>query len=182
MIKETENLQDIKIKFQSLHPELYNWLSTTIEDVQQNKFSIETITDQAFLCRELETFFQEMTKLVRSRKDLCIKIMGLYLAMQSLENPETVQDKLTGEIAVCRVEPKTMPKIPAKGTPEYGEFLRNLGVPEQLIKSGLICADFKGVMEYVTQLSGEGRKLPNGITQSWTSYVGTFRSKNKKEQ
>jgi hypothetical protein len=75
-----------------------------------------------------------------------------------------------------------MPKIPTKGTPEYEEFLRNLGVPDSLIKSGLVCADFKGVTEYVTQLFGEGKKLPHGISQSWISYVGTFRPKHKKEQ
>jgi hypothetical protein len=181
MNEDIQKLLDLREMLIRYHEDFYSFMSKTLNKIkgEDGGYSVGEICDFGFLCRRKEVYFDELRKIARGRKELCIKIMGFFLAQQSLEDPENCIDRIDGELASARVTPKSIPKIPAKDHPDYIPFMESLGVPEELLKGGLIKADFKGVSELVTNLLKTGQDLPPGVVKTWTEYTGNFYEKKK---
>jgi hypothetical protein len=182
MREEIKKLQVLKDSIIEYHNKVFTFLTETINDVSNNKFSAEDLCDMGFLCRKIEEYCDEIRKSVKSRKDLNIKIMGFHLATQSVEDPGNVTDRIDGELAHCRVEAKVIPVIPKLGEDGFKECMENFGVPENLFGSKLVKVNFDAMAQYTTDMIKSGNALPPGISKSWTEFRGTFRRINKGEK
>jgi len=181
MDEKVRNLVDLRSSVDDLHDQIYNYMSGTYGDVINNNLEIEDICDMAFLCRKLELLFDELRKTAKARKELSIKIMGFWLATQSIESPETYKDRIDGELAYARISAKSIPKIPSSSDPVYEEFMLSLGIPEEFLKGGLLKPDFKGVTALVTDMVSKGQDLPPGVEKTWTEYNAHFYERKHKE-
>lgn len=182
MTNDVKRLTELKDELMQYHEDLYLFITETLCKIRANKYTPEELCDISFLCRRMELYFDELKKTVKARKELCVKLMGFFLATQSLENPEECVDRIFGTLASARVSLKTIPAIPKKDDPSYKEFMMSLGLPENLLGGGLLKPDFKGITKLVTDMVSEGKNLPPGVEKTWTNYTANFYEKRNKEK
>ena len=173
-IKAAKGLRDEIVAY---HKEVYDFIAVTHESVTKMKISMEDLTDMGYLCREMEKYFDELRKEVRSRKELIGKLLAFHVARQSLNEAAGIEVTIKGELATGTPDVKLMPKVPESGTDEFRECMEYLGVSSsQLDESGdCLRLSFKGMQALVTKLAEEGKPMPPGVTKSWPVYTTTFR-------
>ena len=179
MDNDIEKLLGLRQDLIEYHEAFYTFVTETLDRIKNNQYTVEQLCDLGFLCRKLEVYFEELRKIAKGRKELCVKIMGFFLATQSVEDPTKCQDRIEGDLAYARIAAKVIPRIPKKDDPNYIGFMESLGVPVNLLEGGLVKADFRGVAELVTGLVREGKKLPPGVEKTWTEYTANFYERKK---
>jgi hypothetical protein len=117
------------------------------------------MTDIGFLLRELERAFDEMRKEAKMRKEFISRILAAK-CVASLNEEQTV-GKFVGDLATATPDAKVYPKVPKPGSVEYAELLRYFGVPDPVIKAGVLKPSFTQTQEWLQARAAEGLNPPD---------------------
>lgn len=158
---------------QIVHQVLYDGISSVTTEVKNLKFTNEQLADVGYFFRELETVFDECRKEVKARKELVSKVLAFKVAQNCIQDP-TADPIVRGNFARACTDVKIRPKLPKKDSAEYRSALEFFDVPESVIQNGVLKLDWKTVSELLTSLMEQGKKLPDGLTETYPEYTCTF--------
>jgi hypothetical protein len=145
--------------------------------LRENKLTDGQLSDVGFFLREVEDKMNELRKDAAARRSLigeilCMKLTKAFLADSSTEL------RAEGEYSTGYPDTTTHFRLPKKGSKEYGELMRSLGLKEAAIKVGVVKADFNGLAEYAQEMGV--KEIPSTINR-FTRYVTIFRRKGAKK-
>lgn len=151
---------------------------TQLDILEHNlsELSVEELVDIGFSFRETADYLDGMRKEFAKRQELiAVEICKRAIA----EFTETGEDVSVyrGQLASAMPRVKKQPMLPKRGTPEYYELCRWLGVREDAIEDELVTFHFVKMTEKLTELIEEGQKPPPGILNTYTAFTTTFRRK-----
>jgi hypothetical protein len=146
---------------------------------QANDLELSEMVDLGFLCRELATAADEIEKDATARQRLLGKVVCFRVLQDSdLANP--VLD-VKGTLASGTVNYKMMVIPPSKGTPEYLDLLKYLGVSDDALATGAVKLDWKGLQEHLNGLLESGNPVPPTLSRQVPDHTLTYRrSRNGK--
>lgn len=131
--------------------------------LKSEKFGGYSITQVGILgdlggtLRDISNKHDDLRKEVNARLDLLSKIIcALYFKYYSMD-----QDlkSFRGNTHLSIPVPKTTIELPKKGTPEYTEFLTSVGVPQEIIDSGMLNLSYESLAEFHAKAVSEGRDI-----------------------
>ncbi len=183
MQPEVKIANDLREKTRAFHTELYDFIAETQEAVAKLGLGMPDLVDMGLLCREMEVFFDEMRKEVKSRKELIGKLMAMYVAQQSLNDTEKLEVTIKGELGTGTPDVKLQPKIPEPGSPEFMDLMEYFGLPRNRLAGIEDCMrlSFNGMRDLVTDLAEKGIPMPPGVVKTWPIYTTRFRRRKRTE-
>lgn len=131
-------------------------------------------TDLGYVCRELEQRFDSLRKDCKARKEAINRTIAVRAMQLKLED-DTFEGKFRGCIATGTPDVKNQAATPKRGTPEYHELLKLMGVSEDVAKQNILDFSWKGISDYITELAKQGKKLPPGIGKPFLDYQVVYR-------
>lgn len=186
-----QDLENLRMDLRNFQMKLYEFMTSTEEEVKRIGVGIlqpGDYVDHGILCRDIEELFEELRKEVKARKELCAKLIAVETMRSSLESGNSGTASVRGFLGIATPDVKIQPKIPNKGTPEYFELMKAVGVSDELLKDNApVKFDWDKLGEFVTKRIKDGKPVPAGVTQTYTQFVATFRrhsknSRNSKEE
>lgn len=156
------------------HAQLYDALSLIDDRIKKQQYSLPDIVDIGFLCREMSELFDVMRKDATKRCNLSqMSLVTQYTASALTDNP--LPESITGTLASARnMRINKIAELPEFGGTDYIAYMESLGIPDEVIKKGLVKPDWSNTKEHITTLLEDGKKLPPGFGQTWNEYVCTF--------
>lgn len=167
-------LQIVFSECQLLYNLVYGFLSGATPTIKSKALDNAELTDFGYLCRELENLFDELRKEAKARKELCGNIIAYRLIKASLTDP-TITMKARGTLATGTPDVKMQAALPKKFTEEYFKITDFFGVPRDVAETGILRLDWKKVTEYCTQLTEDGKPIPEGFGKKYPLYSTVYR-------
>lgn len=122
-----------------------------------NEVSLEELADMAFALKKISEIFDEIEKKTRNTYELAERLLCMMWAQNGDSDPiRTPYCTITPRIRMAA-------QIPKKGTPEYAELMKALGINEELQTSDAVRPHWPGLVDFVTELLTQGRPLPAGV-------------------
>lgn len=127
-----------------------------------NEADIKELADLAFALKKISELFDEMEKRTRNTYELAERLLCMMWAQVGDSDPIRTEH--------CTITPRIRmaAQIPKKGTPEYEELMKALGIGVELQKTDAVRPHWPGLVDYVTELLTSGRPLPPGVDASKT--------------
>lgn len=137
------------------------------------------LVDFGFLCREVADTADEIRKDCNAHMALASRIVCIRETEKFVANPEDseVGKPIRGSLATGSTDVKVIVDQPQKGQHEYHLLMKYLGVPEDLIVSGLVKPSWKGINDLATECEREGKPMPPGLGKKRPEYIVTYRRK-----
>ncbi len=160
----------------TMHQDFFELLRSFNELLTRNNMSQQDMADCGYFLRELEKHLDDMRKDCKAHKELCSKLLSLRICQASLID-DSVSPIVKGQYARARAEVKVLPRLPAKGTPEYADAIQQLGAT---LDSNLIKLDFTEVGKLLTSMVEAGQQLPPAVSNTYTNYYCVYTKAMKK--
>lgn len=159
-----QEVAEISIRLKKAHYELYDLLQRRAPQIAEGKIEDPDLVDYYIICREIEQHADVMRKEARRGKrnaatQFCKSVT--MKVVKALQKGDVQDDKISGNLGSARPKAATTMVMPEKGTEEHDAMLKELQVPEQAIRRGLVNPSFRGIQDHLTQLTSEGKKLPD---------------------
>lgn len=136
----------------------------------------EEQADIGWALREITRISDEIRKACVARMELLGKIFAsdrIRTASESMDDALlTVRGKFASATADCRMQAV----IPKAGTPEYQEFCRHLGIPNETVDSGVVQFHYSRMADWLTRRAADGLPTPSGLTKTYPIYSTTYRT------
>jgi hypothetical protein len=156
---------------------VYEFASRVDDSMKAGKLPVEDAVDIGYVMNSLAQFFDAARKDCKGRKEQIARMVSLHVATLEMENPGQNTGHVKGRLAIGIPDIRREVQIPKikdpktkKLTPEYVQFMRTLGVPEEVIQLGIIKPDWKGLGDYATHLARLGRNPPAGTGKTYTQH------------
>lgn len=130
--------------------------------------------DLGIITKELEELLDQRRKDSKATKELIEKLLAFQIAQRAAQDPLS-DAYAAGRLGKAELDLKKEGAPPKPGTPQYEAFLRQMGVPDEAIASGVIDVSYKGLSAYMTRCAEDGVAMPEGIVQQYDRYRATFR-------
>lgn len=167
-------LQGLLAGIEALLDELYHFKERAVPILKENQMSSEDMVDIGFLFRELENRLDDSRKDCKATKELIGKIICLRVAKDSLNNLDA-DPVVRGVLARGTPDVRRLPALPRKGTPEYVQAMKALGVQsEAAINSGCLKFDFHAIQALINECAAAGKKPPPGLDKDYPEYTTVF--------
>lgn len=165
LIKLQENLDHLRAEAAEV-------LAEVSDKLRSNVLSLPDMVDIGFLCREIATVLDDWRKDSTAHMTLASKVIGFKYARAAVQD-EDIPDSIRGKLATGTPDAHILVTLPKKGTPEYETLCETLGVTTHDLSK----LDFKAVQKSCNQLAAEGRPLPNGVGETYSEFVVSYRRK-----
>ncbi len=116
--------------------------------------------DVGFFLKKIVKLCDDMRKETNVISDLGIKMLCIRWVQDSLNTGEL---SVKGELARATPSVSNAYSTPNKGTPEWKEFMRDIGVDGDALGWDLVRPYWPSVVEYVNHELANGRKQPKGM-------------------
>jgi len=150
-------------------------------EVKEGEIDLSELTDVGYLHREMEKTLEELLRDVRAQKNFLSRILAIKITKRVLRDP-TLKLQSKGQLAKAFPDAKVVPKLPRKDDPKYSVLLKALGVEEDSITRQLVMVYWPKFCEYITELTAEGKPLPEGIISSKVEPQVQFRRLGHKQR
>lgn len=137
----------------------------------------EELVDIGFVLRQVEELADELRKEAKAHKELAGKTIASRCLEAAVANPDSAVMTTRGTLATGVSDVRMEAVVPNSSSPEYGQLLEWCGVPDSVVKSGLLKVDFKKLGEAVTEAASRGAKIP-GAPKTWPVPFTTFRKRS----
>lgn len=156
-----------------MYHEVYTYIGEIGQDVQKGGrgLSIENMTDIAFIMREIGDMLDDCRKETERRQELLCKLLAAIATRREEENTHGIYATGTPKFGVIAIPPK-------RGTPEYVEFMKSMGIPQAVIDMDVFRPYWKGVCALASQLATDGKKLPEGLNNTQPNFGMILRRRN----
>jgi hypothetical protein len=158
-------MQDLQTKLIELDPKIK---SRSLEPEEQ--------ADVGWALREITRISDEIRKACVARMDLLGKMFAsdrIRIASESMDDALlTVRGRFASATADCRMQAVT----PKAGTPEYQDFCRFLGIPDETVDSGVVQFHYSRMADWLTRRMADGLPSPSGLTKTYPIYSTTYRT------
>ena len=160
-VKEAVKLHEACV---SLHADIYRILKLVSDMTKKgNALTQEDRADLIYLMKQVGDTFDDLKKEAYANRELLDNVLcAVHTATGAVAKERSVR----GNIAVATPDVKIQATCPSstKEPTRYGMLMRALGVKnEDVIQRGLLTAHWPKMVEYCTELSREGKPLPEGI-------------------
>lgn len=172
-----DRLDKLRIKVDLAFKEALAHLIDVLQGVRENSYTLETLCDMGWMCRQIEAVSDELRKESKARKELIGRLLSYRKVTQcQLDGGElTVHGKKA--CAMPNVRHELLP--PKAGSAEYDAMCKHFGISEDAKKTKCVQFHYKYLGEYATHLATQGRNLPDGVMTPLTVFTTTFRTKKK---
>lgn len=145
-------------KAQAAHAEIYTLLKQLREFTESCSDAHEH-ADTAIAMREIAKFMNDSRKDATVLKELAEKI-GCAIWIRDGKSEPIRTDYVTASPDVTMIT-----SLPKRGTPEYGEMMKFMGVPEELWceESDAVRAHWPGFVKLMSDRLAAGKPLPPGV-------------------
>ena len=134
------------------------------------------LVDAGFLSRELENMFDELRKEAKARREF-VEMELTKRGATRVVSGEDSDNLVHGTLARAKVDAVMTANIPEKGTPEWGRLMKDLGIPEEPVKNGLVSVSFRGLSSLLTARAEKGLPPPAGISRMYAQPKVVFTRK-----
>lgn len=147
-----------------------------LENMVTKLSSLDELADLAYVLRTLYDHVDESRKEIKRMQALVAKLFYVLWATDPT-SPETVKTKW----CTCSPDPKTQAAVPSpdKEPERYALVMRELGIPEDIIKLGIIRVGWEEFGELLTARSRAGLPTLPGIdlAKTYTEHRLTIRKR-----
>lgn len=174
-------LVDLYVRVKSLHAEAHLMHSALMREVEVSGSTTE-LADIAYAADKIEAFLNDIRKAMTGMKDVAEKrCTTLWVAMGD-------PDSIRTDYVTATPYPKMMVRMPSrkKEPEEWANMMRDMRIPEEYIITEPSChppvePNWPGMIDYVTDLLAQGKKLPRGLDPSKTYTLYQLRKMPRKE-
>ena len=163
---------------QQMHAELYQRSKKLVEAINTCT-DLGELTDYAYALRDASKLLEDSAKDARKAQKRASDITCILWVQHSAADA-SFPDKIKTEHCTGTPQVKFAGRVPRPGTPEYDELLAFMGMPEGLIKSGVMRTHWPSFVDYLTRLAEEGKPLPPGVDPETTYPVYELRLRKGK--
>lgn len=165
-VKEAVLLHERAVAF---HADAYRVLKLVSDMTKKgNALTQEERADLIYFMKHVGDIFEDIKKEAHANRELLDNVLcAVYTASGAAAKERSVK----GNIAVATPDVKVQATCPSatKEPTRYGMLMRALGVTnEDTIARGLLTVHWPRMVEYCTELSREGKPLPDGIDPEHT--------------
>ena len=160
-----------------LHAALYQKMKGILEEVSKCNDLVE-LTDYTYAFRDASKLLEDSAKDARKAQKRASDIACMLWVQQSTNG--AYLDNIPTEFCTGTPQVKMAGRVPRPDTAEYNELLRFLGMPEDLVNSGIMRTHWPSFVDYVTRLSEEGKPLPPGVDPKTTYPIYELRLRKTK--
>ena len=127
-----------------------------------NEGDIKELADMAYALKKIMEIFDEVEKRTRNTYELAERLLCMMWAQAGDSDPiRTPYCTITPRIRMAA-------QIPKKGSVEYEELMKALGITVELQATDAVRPHWPGLVDYVTELLTNGRQLPPGVDPNKT--------------
>ena len=140
--------------------------------------SEEEMVDVGFLFKRLEEMLDATRKECGHKKEQLGRLLAAVITRRALA--DSSEPTARGELAVATADVKVRAVVPKRGTPEYEELMKHLGVREDVRHAGVLTPHWLHLSDWLTAAASRGERLPPGITTLRPDATVTYRPIKKK--
>lgn len=149
---------------EAFHAEMYKKLKAISDKMKDAKAGItqEDRADVIYFVKQMFDVFEDLKKEAGAMRELFDNILcAVYVSSGTAAKERSVK----GNIATATPDLKVQATCPSftKEPTRYGMLMKALGVPESTIQLGLLTVHWPRMVEYCTELTQQGKPLPDGI-------------------
>jgi len=159
-------------RFQSLQLEVHELLQGIPARVHST--AMEDLVDAGFMCREISKICDDLRISCDKTQSVVSKYICARTSVDSLQGKEVV---LKGELATATPDLVVKPNIPDRGSQEYVDLMRWIGLSDEMIQRDMLRPSFTRIQEILTERAVRGEKPPPGISATFTEAVVVFRKR-----
>lgn len=178
MIDDIKDLQKLLLTANKFYVDARNKVLVISGKAKTNIYETSELCDIGFLCREVISQCEEIRKDIGAVKTLIDKVVCIKIMNESLQNPRSVTDTVQGELSSGMLHFKKTALIPAKDTEQYKQMMKFFGVSEEGIKIGIAKIGWQEISKYVTELTEQGKPIPDFVPKVYDEYTITYRRKS----
>lgn len=183
-----KSITRLKIKHrlvQREHQAIYNLAIELRDSVNKGQIPNEEAVDIAFLLREMADYLDDLRKEMNKVRVIIEKVTCMRWMQTSLnDDPTKSAQSIQGDLAVGTPHLKMAATLPNrhKDPEAYVKFMNQIGVSGEALKRDMVRVHWPLVIDYFTDLSEQGKPLPNGIDTSRTYPLYSLRLRERKEE
>lgn len=137
---------------------------------------LEDMADKLFALREISKRLKELKTIVDAEDKKLVGVLTLVCLASSHGDFKVRTQYVTAEPDV-----EMATRVPTKKEPVYEEFLKFLGIPDEVIAHGVVSVDFMGWKSLYTAMQSRGQELPPTLKEACKEYTETI-VKTRKQQ
>ncbi len=143
-------------------------LSKQLDVTLRTQPSLEEIADAGFALKKAEELLEDIRKNLTTRRQFWERVMCMGWMKRNTGEPIRTEH--------CTVSPKVSfaAVLPRRGSPEYADMLRDLGVSDEVRDKELLKPATSGFMTEVSRRMEEGEDLPPWMTGHREVYGATY--------
>jgi len=167
---------DVFVKTHTAHREIINACVNLEHDILALN-DVNELADACYALREVYNYLDEARKEVRRINDLAAKIFTAFWAA----DPNVTEPSVKTEWCTVTPNIKTRASIPSpeKEPERYAAIMNLLGIDPELVKMGVLRADYDSLGDWLTDRQLAGMPIPEFIGKTWTEYKVTVRTRKK---
>lgn len=159
------------------HAELYKSCKELFESVGSCT-DLKELVDYAYAFRDASKLLEDCAKEARKAQKRAADIACVLWVQASATSEQ--DDTVKTEYCSGTPQVKFAGRVPRPGTSEYDELLRYLGMPDDLVNSGVMRTHWPSFVDYLTRRAEEGKPLPPGVNPETTYPVYELRLRKVK--
>lgn len=174
-LKELLELND---QINDLHYRFLEAVTELRSTLKKNESSLPELTDFGVSLRQSEMKLEEWRKETTAIRDFVGKLLCMKWVQEEAlsSDPEVF---VRGSIGRATPDIKTLTILPSKGTPEFDELCKWLGLTPQQVDAGLVKPDWKAVQDLFTAYAEDGKPVPSCAGKTVPQYVCVFQRNSK---
>jgi len=133
------------------------------------------LADLGYCFRETSEFLNGMKKEYTRRQDLIAREIFIRALVEYKKGG--TDTSFQGQLASATPKIKDVPNLPKRGTPEYGELCKWLGVKHDHIAKEIVSFHYPKMSDLLTEMAEEGKNPPPGILKTAKNFTATYRRK-----
>lgn len=152
------------------------------ERMKKEQYQRSDLCDLGWQFREMAKLADEIRKECNARQELAGKLIAFRMTEEAMNDPARLVGKdalrVRGRFATGTPDVSQNATVPRRDSPEYVKLCRSLGIPDNVIESGVVDFSFTRLSEMIATRVADGQRLPDGITKTYPVYRTTFRTLN----
>lgn len=145
-------------------------------DPEVEKMSKHTQVDVGFFYREAEDLLDEMRKEMLARREKLGKLLATTVYQEAMTAGST-DTTCVGNFATAKVDVKTLPVMPKRGTEEYQKLMLSMGVASEIVDHGVLEPHFVRLGEYLTTKAAAGLSPLKNVLTTREELTVSYRKK-----
>lgn len=170
---------EFKKKTEEYYMALRGFLKET-QDAVLKEMTPEDHADFGGLFREMETFFEEIRKDFTARKDLCGKLICLYVAEKRVADPTSETTNVRGSLFTATPDVTQTPALPNIKSEKGRALAKRFGATDEILDSDTIKFDFRQMVKHVKELTEEGKPLPPEIEKVYPVFKSKYMRRKRR--